>query len=257
MYLLLYCIFFNDFNIFLFFVVDIIEIKDLFAQFKTLCIGKTIPKKVFYKSIGSLFKHSNMISKQLYKFFTPNNSDEIDFISFAKGVYTLSRGSVQQKLYLAFKCYDTDGDGFITKDDLHDMILAQIDFSQDAVKSDFRSYGQANLMEWDEKSSDPVSSAFNGLVSILNNANSNDDDDNDIGEGPDLREFDSLQAYNEQKDFNDYIKFREKITARITKKAMETLDFDANGRISLVGFLLWIKSDKETIRWLDYGGTIF
>lgn len=46
------------------------------------------------------------------------------FQDFVHGLSVLSRGSVEEKLQWAFQLYDINGDGFITREEMTDIVTA-------------------------------------------------------------------------------------------------------------------------------------
>lgn len=61
-------------------------------------------------------------SEYVFRAFDTNGDGVLDFREFFIGLYITSRGTKEQKLKMAFKVYDLDGDGFITCDELHKVM---------------------------------------------------------------------------------------------------------------------------------------
>lgn len=53
-----------------------------------------------------------------------NISFHVYFQEFVLGLSTLSRGSVEEKLRWTFSLYDINGDGFITREEMTDIVTA-------------------------------------------------------------------------------------------------------------------------------------
>ena len=57
-----------------------------------------------------------------YSKFDADNNGNIDFTEFVHGVCLLTKGDVDDKLKFIFECYDLDGNGTISKDELRHWI---------------------------------------------------------------------------------------------------------------------------------------
>lgn len=51
-------------------------------------------------------------------------SGHLQWQEFVQGLSILSRGSVEEKLRWTFSLYDINGDGFITRDEMTDIVTA-------------------------------------------------------------------------------------------------------------------------------------
>ncbi|KAH3758621.1 TBC1 domain family member 2B [Pelomyxa schiedti] len=59
---------------------------------------------------------------QLFKIFDANGDNRIDFRELMVGLSLLSKGSVEERLHLCFRTYDPENTGYISKDDIVDML---------------------------------------------------------------------------------------------------------------------------------------
>jgi hypothetical protein len=69
----------------------------------------------------------------------------------------------------AFKGYDVDGDGFISRAELYNMFKAYFYLSQEAVRDALRGAEKEYLKNWDEESADPISKAFASVQTNYSN----------------------------------------------------------------------------------------
>lgn len=100
------------------------EVKTLYRVFKNECPSGVVYEDTF-KSIYSHF--FPMGDSDMYAHYVFNALDEAEegFICFEALITALSsllRGSVDEKLQWTFRLYDINRDGFITKDEVHDIV---------------------------------------------------------------------------------------------------------------------------------------
>eukprot|EP00919_Chromeraceae_sp_WS-2016_P019852 GHVR01047153.1.p1 GENE.GHVR01047153.1~~GHVR01047153.1.p1 ORF type:complete len:211 (+),score=34.80 GHVR01047153.1:137-769(+) len=71
----------------------------------------------------------NEISRQLFRSFDLNEDGVLNFREYLWGLSTMALGNEQEKLSLAFKLYDIDRDGSISREDLTTLCKACTDYS--------------------------------------------------------------------------------------------------------------------------------
>eukprot|EP00128_Syssomonas_multiformis_P014226 Colp12_sorted_trinity150504_noHs@11841 len=103
------------------------EITALFDQFCSLSAPRGpgrelgIDKEAFDHCLGPLGAERNLATERIFRFFDQDNNGIIDFPELVRGLSVLSKGSQQDKLEYAFRGYDIDGSGYITREELHKM----------------------------------------------------------------------------------------------------------------------------------------
>lgn len=79
--------------------------------------------KEMYRSIVRR-GNTSKFSEYVFNAFDINGDGVLDFREFFIGLYITSRGTKEQKLKLAFKVYDLDGNGYITCDEMLKVMLS-------------------------------------------------------------------------------------------------------------------------------------
>ena len=105
------------------------EIEDWYRWYKSVisdCPGKRMDI-VEFKKIYSRMYPSGVEDKyveHVFRSFDTNGDDVIDFREFMLSLSATARGTLTQKLEWAFKVYDINGDGFITRNEMLEIYLA-------------------------------------------------------------------------------------------------------------------------------------
>lgn len=249
---------YNHFNILslrliLIFVVTTQEIHELFSQFKTLCVGNVIPKSVFIKCLGPL-KPTNIIAINLYHLFRDPNEEGITFYSFVKVLSVLTRGTLEEKAELALKGYETDESGYISKEQLYNMVLAELNARKDSVLNEIDQFDRSSRDIRDHIQSE--FSTYNSLFSATMKKRKEKDETADI---------DLEDSVKHQKSFKDYIDLDKlnlletlylKTAEDITEESFKNV-LSKNGKVSKDDFLNWIKKDDQLVSWIEFGKHIF
>jgi len=102
------------------------EVKNWHDGFLADCPTGLLTKFEFSKIYAEFFPTGNPIAFASFVFnvFDEDNSGYIDFEEFLMALSVTSRGNIEDKLEWAFKLYDIDGNGSITKDEMEHIIEA-------------------------------------------------------------------------------------------------------------------------------------
>lgn len=109
---------------------NIDEMKRIYRGFKTECPTGLITEETFHDIYSRFFPHgANISSYSHYVFSTLDHEDTgvITFENFVLGLSILLRGSLEDKLRWTFSLYDQDKDGFISREEMEDVVGSVFD----------------------------------------------------------------------------------------------------------------------------------
>ncbi|XP_066964394.1 calsenilin isoform X2 [Macrobrachium rosenbergii] len=100
------------------------EIRLMYRGFKQECPEGVVQEDTFKEIYAKFFPHGNssLYAHHVFKAFDLNSNGQISFRDLLVSLSQLLRGSAYDKLKFAFKLYDVNGDGCITKAELTDIV---------------------------------------------------------------------------------------------------------------------------------------
>jgi len=79
-------------------------------------------KKDFVDAMKSLRVTDTLLQDLIFNAFDTKRSGSISFQEFIRGLSVLTRGTPEEKLTFTFRMYDLNGDGFITRDEILQIV---------------------------------------------------------------------------------------------------------------------------------------
>ncbi|KAI5626839.1 Kv channel-interacting protein 1 [Silurus asotus] len=105
------------------------ELQELYRGFKNECPSGAVNEETFKQIYSQFFPQGDASTYAHYLFnaFDLGHNGSIKFEDFVTALSILLRGSTQEKLQWTFNLYDINKDGYITKEEMTDIVSAIYD----------------------------------------------------------------------------------------------------------------------------------
>ncbi|XP_039755208.1 Kv channel-interacting protein 4-like [Pararge aegeria] len=106
------------------------ELKRLYRGFKAECPTGVVREETFKLIYSQFFPQGANTAQYAHYVFNTLDQDRsglLSFEEFVTGLSILSRGTLEEKLRWTFSLYDINGDGFITKEEMTEIVTAIYD----------------------------------------------------------------------------------------------------------------------------------
>jgi len=102
------------------------EIRTMYRGFKQECPDGIVHEENFREIYGKFFPHGNaaLYAHHVFKAFDANRNGAISFRDMLVSLSTLLRGTTYEKLKWTFTLYDLNKDGYITKQEVLNVMVA-------------------------------------------------------------------------------------------------------------------------------------
>jgi len=100
------------------------ELKAMFKQFKKETPSGIINKDEFREVMKQMGVLDLFLQDLIFNVFDDNKDGSINFQEFVTALSVMTRGDPNEKLEFAFSMYDLDGNGFIDKEEMQQIMEA-------------------------------------------------------------------------------------------------------------------------------------
>ncbi|KAG0375607.1 hypothetical protein BGX24_008871 [Mortierella sp. AD032] len=148
--------------------VDNVELDAMYSQYLSLSTldqdGGGITRLTFEQALGPLGLEKNLITDRIFRFFDQDDDETISFKEMACGLSVLCKGNFEEKITFAFQGYDLDGDGYISREELHEMFKAYFYLSMELIRDVVKTMETDLINNFEYQPGMPISATFTAPI---------------------------------------------------------------------------------------------
>ncbi|KAF9928779.1 hypothetical protein FBU30_002099 [Linnemannia zychae] len=147
---------------------DNVELDAMYSQYLSLSTldqdGGGITRLTFEQALGPLGLEKNLITDRIFRFFDQDDDEVINFKEMACGLSVLCKGNFEEKITFAFQGYDLDGDGYISREELHEMFKAYFYLSMELIRDVVKTMETDLINNFEYQPGIPISATFTAPI---------------------------------------------------------------------------------------------
>ncbi|CAG8589064.1 1720_t:CDS:2 [Paraglomus occultum] len=231
---------------------DQVELEALYEQFRSIATvpkdGGGIDRKTFDQCLGPLGLEKNLITDRIFKFFDQDGNGIINFSELVCGLSILCKGNLEEKMKCAFKGYDLDDDGKISKQELQKIFKAYFHLSTELVRDVVKAMEEELMESYESSPAQPVAAAFNAAVPPDSNAHYTAVKTANLEDLPTI-EWEPRVPVNECLSPEAIEELVEKVFQSVNTKGDNYIDWEE--------FRDYVQTDTSIVAWFEALGSVF